>query len=93
MKRRLPSTPKRFGTHTHDHVIRFGSHDPRHSVANFLPHLLQQGLKRCIAAKVLIADVNTREMRCHTRDTHVLKVGLDNSVGTRGKNPKLGSPS
>ena len=89
----LDATPKRFGTHAHDQVIRLGGQDPGHGMANFLPDLFQQGLKRCIAAKMLIADMNAREVRRHTGDAHTVKIGLDNGVGTGSKHPKLGSPS
>src|SRR5262249_60654860 len=89
----LHPTPKRFRTHAHDHVIWLGSHDSGHGVANFLPDLLQQGLKRGIVAKTLVTNVNAPEMRRHTGNAHAVKIRLDNGVGTGSKHPKLGSPS
>ena len=62
-------------------------------MAHFFPDLFQQGLKRGIAAKMLVADVHAREVRRHAGDAHAVKIGLDNGVRTGSKHPKLGSPS
>src|SRR5689334_17136990 len=62
-------------------------------MTQFFADLHQQFFKGVVAAQVLVANPDAREMRRDTGNSHAVKIRLNNRVGARRKHAKFFAPT